>query len=89
VDTRVDAARGRASDAIENLEKVFQARVQKALQQVGVPTSHEIEDLSRKVHELTRSVQQLTRSGRTTRAKASAGRRARGAQPAAEHSAAA
>lgn len=71
VDARVDAVRGRASDAIENIEKVFQARVQKALQQVGVPTTHEIDNLSRKVTELTRSVQALTRGGR------SAGRPAR------------
>lgn len=62
LDTRTAAARGKASEAIENLEQIFQARVQKALQQLGMPTSHEIGALSRKVNELNRSVQALTRS---------------------------
>jgi poly(hydroxyalkanoate) granule-associated protein len=62
IDTRTAAARGKASEAMENLEEIFQARVQKALQQLGMPTSHEIGALSRKVNELNRSVQALTRT---------------------------
>lgn len=64
VDTRVEAVRGKASDAIDNMEKLIQARVQKTLQQIGVPTTHEIQSLSRKVNELNRSVQELTRSSK-------------------------
>ena len=62
LDTRTAAARDKATEAMENLEQIFQARVQKALQQLGMPTSHEIGALSRKVNELNRSVQALTRS---------------------------
>lgn len=62
IDTRTAAARGKASDALDNLEEIFQTRVQKALQQLGMPTSQEIGALSRKVNELNRSVQALTRS---------------------------
>jgi poly(hydroxyalkanoate) granule-associated protein len=64
IDTRTEAVRGKASDTMENLEKIFQSRVHKALQQLGVPTSQEIHALSRKVNELNRSVQALTRSRR-------------------------
>ncbi len=62
IDTRATAARGKANEALDNLEQIFQSRVQKALQQLGMPTSHEIGALSRKVNELNRSVQALTRT---------------------------
>lgn len=62
VDERTAGVRGKASETIDNLEEIFQSRVQKALQQLGMPTSHEIGALSRKVNELNRSVQALTRS---------------------------
>jgi poly(hydroxyalkanoate) granule-associated protein len=61
IDTRTESVRGKASETWDNLEKIFQSRVQKALQQLGVPTTQEIHSLSRKVNELTRSVQELTR----------------------------
>lgn len=73
IDTRTAAARGKASEAMENLEEIFQARVQKALQQLGMPTSHEIGALSRKVNELNRSVQALTRTKPAAARKAPAG----------------
>jgi poly(hydroxyalkanoate) granule-associated protein len=72
IDTRTAAARGKASEAMENLEEIFQARVQKALQQLGMPTSHEIGALSRKVNELNRSVQALTRTKPAAARKAAA-----------------
>jgi poly(hydroxyalkanoate) granule-associated protein len=79
VETRTATARGKANEAIDNLEEIFQARVQKALQQLGMPTSHEISALSRKVNELNRSVQALTRT------KPAAGaRKARPSEPPAE-----
>jgi poly(hydroxyalkanoate) granule-associated protein len=73
VDTRVEMVRGRAGEAIDSVEKLIQTRVQKTLQQIGVPTTHEIQSLSRKVNELNRSVQELTRSSRS-RARASSAR---------------
>ena len=64
VDVRVEAVRGKANEAIDSVEKLIQTRVQKTLQQIGVPTTHEIQSLSRRVNELNRSVQQLTRSSK-------------------------
>lgn len=72
LDERTAAARGKANEALDNLEQIFQTRVQKALQQLGMPTSHEIGALSRKVNELNRSVQALTR-GRSGPASRKAG----------------
>lgn len=60
LDTRTAGVRGKATETIDNLEGILQARVLKALQQLGVPTSHEIDALARKVKELNRSVQELT-----------------------------
>ena len=67
VDARMEAAREKASDTMENIEKIFQSRVQKALRQLGVPTAHEIRALSRKVDELTRSVQALASTKRDSK----------------------
>jgi poly(hydroxyalkanoate) granule-associated protein len=58
-DERMTALRGKANETWDNVEKIFQSRVQKALQQIGVPTSHEIRALTRKVEELTRTVESL------------------------------
>jgi poly(hydroxyalkanoate) granule-associated protein len=76
IDTRAEAVRGRATEALDNIERMFQTRVHKALQQIGVPTTNEIQHLSRKVTELTKSVQALTRSGKTPRARTATSRRA-------------
>ena len=65
IDTGTAAARGKANETLDNLEHVFQTRVQKALQQLGMPTSQEIGALSRKVNELNRSVKALTNSKST------------------------
>jgi poly(hydroxyalkanoate) granule-associated protein len=62
VEARAAKMRGKADETLENIESIFQTRVQRALQQLGMPTSHEIAALSRKVNELNRSVQALTRS---------------------------
>jgi poly(hydroxyalkanoate) granule-associated protein len=69
IDTRTEAVRGKASDTLESLEKLFQARVQKALQQLGMPTTQEIQALSRKVNELNRSIQDLTRANMSASAR--------------------
>lgn len=61
-DERTAGVRGKATETIDNLEGILQARVLKALQQLGVPTSNEIDALSRKVKELNRSVQALTQA---------------------------
>jgi len=74
VDARAAEVRSKAGETIDNLEAIFQSRVQKALQQLGMPTSKEINALSRKVNELNQSVHALTRSksGGSSRKAASA-----------------
>jgi len=75
VDARAAEVRSKAGETIDNLEAMFQSRVQKALQQLGMPTSKEINALSRKVNELNHSVHALTRSrsgGRTSKPAAQA-----------------
>lgn len=85
VDSRVGTMRGKASEAIDNMEKLIQHRVQKTLQQVGLPSAQEIQSLSRRVNELNRSVQDLTRSGKPRARSTSARTRAQASRT--EHSA--
>lgn len=46
----------------DKLESVFEARVERALTRLGVPTNKEINALTSRVEELTRSVASLTRA---------------------------
>lgn len=59
VDSRMEGVRDKTSETWENIEQIFQSRVQRALQQLGVPTADEIHMLSNKVDQLTRSVRSL------------------------------
>jgi poly(hydroxyalkanoate) granule-associated protein len=62
VTARADAARVRTLDAVSQLEKVFQNRVQGAISKLGVPTSRDVRALSRQVAQLQQSVDQLRRA---------------------------
>jgi poly(hydroxyalkanoate) granule-associated protein len=62
IDARVGQVRGKAADVLENLEKIFQTRVHRALTQLGVPTAEEIAKLSKQVDALNASIDKLTRS---------------------------
>ncbi len=53
VENRVGQARERAADTWDRLEKVFEARVQKALVQLGVPGREDLNDLTDRVETLT------------------------------------
>jgi len=53
VESQVGQARERATDTWDKLEKVFEARVQKALVKLGVPSREDLADLSRRVEGLT------------------------------------
>lgn len=77
INARVKQARGRASDAFENLEKVFQTRVHRALRQLGVPSAGEVDSLSRRIDTLNANIDRMAhrraaarpaRSKRTRRA---------------------
>ena len=58
----MDGVKGQATETWDNLEKIFQTRVQRALHQLGMPTAEEIGALTRKVNELTDSVDRLARA---------------------------
>ena len=59
VNQRVDTVKEQASETWDNLEKIFQSRVQRAMHQLGMPTAEEITALTRKVDELAASVGRL------------------------------
>jgi poly(hydroxyalkanoate) granule-associated protein len=62
-------ATAKASATWDKLEQVFETRVARALNRLGVPTKRDIEGLARRVEALTASVQKLT-GGRKPRAAA-------------------
>jgi poly(hydroxyalkanoate) granule-associated protein len=62
VSARADEARTRTMDAVSQLEKVFENRVQTAISKLGVPTARDVRALSRQVAQLQQSVDQLRRS---------------------------
>lgn len=71
VQSRLENARGQATETWDNLEALFQGRVQKALQQIGVPSADEIRLLTQRVADLNDSVRRLTaRPGRPGRSAA-------------------
>lgn len=74
IEGRVGSARARAADTLENLEKVFQSRVQRALHQMGVPGTRDIEKLSARVNALNTSIEKLAR--RRVSARSGNGKRA-------------
>lgn len=68
VQARIDGARRQAYHAWDGLETLFQAGVQRALMQIGVPTAEEIRELTRRVAELNESVKALSlRQGKRRR----------------------
>ncbi len=73
---RVGKVQGQATDALDNLEKVFQTRVHRALTQLGIPSAEELESLSKRVDQLNANIEKLaqTRKG-TSRGRANMGRR--------------
>jgi poly(hydroxyalkanoate) granule-associated protein len=80
VQSRLDSARDQATETWDNLEVLFQSRVQRALQQIGVPTAEEIRLLTRRVAELNDNVKSL--AARPARGKRPSGAAKRkGARP--------
>lgn len=76
----VESAQGSATETWDNLEALFQSRVQRALQQIGVPSASEVRLLTKRVAELNDNVKALSarsaRSAKAKRAPAKAKRRA-------------
>ncbi|MCA1778158.1 MAG: phasin family protein [Xanthomonadaceae bacterium] len=69
VEGRVDKARESARTNWDKLEKVFEDRVARALSRLGVPTSDEIQELSKRVQELNKRVAELARAQQEVAAK--------------------
>ena len=77
VQSRMGSARDQATETWDNLEALFQSRVHKAMQQLGVPSGDEIRLLTRRVAELNDNVKALSAAQARRRAP-----RARKAPPA-------
>lgn len=60
---RVTEVTDKAQETWDNIENIFQSRVQKAIHQLGVPSAREISALTRKVDELTHMVENLNHAG--------------------------
>jgi poly(hydroxyalkanoate) granule-associated protein len=75
VQSRLGSARDQATETWDNIEALVQNRVQRALHQIGVPSSTEIRLLTRRVEELSRDVKAL--SARPARPGAKAAARAK------------
>lgn len=78
-DQALKAVREQAGDAQgkwDKLEQVFEDRVSRSLNRLGVLTSREVGDLSRQVEELTRQVEELMRRS-PAKARGTAGRRSK------------
>ena len=75
VQSRLGSARDQATETWDNIEALVQHRVQMALHQIGVPSSSEIQLLTRRVEELSRDVKAL--SARPARPGAKAAARAK------------
>jgi poly(hydroxyalkanoate) granule-associated protein len=65
--SRVGGAREQAQETWDNLEALFQSRVQRAMHQLGVPTAEEIRALTRRVSELNDTVSKINRQQRTAK----------------------
>jgi poly(hydroxyalkanoate) granule-associated protein len=75
--TRVGQVRGQTADALDNLEKIFQTRVHRALTQLGVPSAEEVESLSSRIDALNDNVGKLGRARRTIKRRVRAAAHAR------------
>ncbi len=64
---RVDSIRDRATGTFDRLEQVFEDRVSRALNRLGVPTNEDIQVLATRVAELNKNVQALLDAQKPTR----------------------
>lgn len=62
VEDRVGVVRERAVDTWDRLEKVFEDRVQRALNRLGVPSREDLNGLSSRVNELNAELRKISRS---------------------------
>jgi poly(hydroxyalkanoate) granule-associated protein len=84
---QLDEMRAKASGTWDKLENLFEARVQRALHSLGVPTGKEIRHLAKKVDSLGQSVETVGGKKARTAAKPKPKPRAKKATPAAAQAA--
>ena len=77
VNRRIDNVQAQAGETWDNLEKIFQTRVQRAMQQLGMPSAEELGALQRRVDELSASVGRLSRTDGAKRSSRPARRRSK------------
>ncbi len=77
VDRRVDTVKEQAGETWDNLEKIFQARVQRAMAQLGVPSAEEFAALKREVAALSAAAGRVSRTGGAKRSSRPARRRSK------------
>ncbi len=56
VNRRMDTVKEQAGETWDNLEKIFQTRVQRAIHQLGIPTAEDLAELKRRVDALAAGV---------------------------------
>lgn len=59
----IGEAKNKTTGTWDKLEQVFEDRVTRVLNHLHVPTSNDIQDLSKRVEELSKSVKALTKTG--------------------------
>ena len=67
VNRRIDNVQAQAGETWDNLEKIFQARVQRALHQLGVPSAEQFAALERRVNALGAGVSRKGGAKRSSR----------------------
>ncbi|WP_146909496.1 phasin family protein [Arenimonas daejeonensis] len=82
VEDRVGVVRERAVDTWDRLENVFETRVQRALNRLGVPSREDLTELTARVNELNGELRKISRSAPTKPAKKAAKPAARKKAPA-------
>ena len=60
VESRVGQVKDRAVDTWDRLEKVFEERVQRSLNRLGVPSSEDLQGLSKRVDQLNAELRKLS-----------------------------
>jgi len=70
VEDRVGVVRERAVDTWDRLENVFETRVQRALNRLGVPGREDLAELTQRVNELNAELRKLSKPAARTSAKA-------------------
>lgn len=70
--SRVEEARGKAAETVDNLEQIFEERVSRALNRLGIPTSDDFQAIATRLEDLNKNVQVLIESKHSKPSKSAA-----------------